>query len=527
MSLVNEMKTVIGYHKAFCETLETNAKLIDIREGNLLEYVLADLKCQLSEESFKVARHRVAPINLLNKIIEKTCTIYTPTPVRRIIDGTDEDSSAFAWHEEKTEPSSVLAHAAELYTMCKSCLIQIYAHNGSPCFRVIPNDRFFVFSTDKVDDMHPTHVVTFERRRGKQGQPVVVYTAYTAEEFLIFDDEENIYRDEMASYGNPEGVNYFGVLPFVYRSSSKYKLFPSPDKDLLAMTKLFPVILSDLNYAAMFQCFSVIWAKNCTEVDAKLSPNALWYVTKDPMSTGEAEIGTIKPTVDYEGVMAVVQSELALWLNSRGIRPGAIGKLDGDNFSNGISKIIDEMDTVELREKLVDVFRGLERELWDTELQVMVPKWIVDGLIEDTHIFSQSAQVQTVFTIQQPLISRGQLVKDAKEELDAEFISRERVLKRLNPTMSDPEIAALIAEIDGVEVGSDANVLNSAVPQNSLNGAQVESLVQILERIAAGTMPKDVGKSVIAAAFALPPEQIANMIDPIVPRSIDLNQTTL
>lgn len=523
-SLRDEMKVVIAYHKQYAATLKHNAELIDIHEGDLLKYVLKDLAEQLSEKSYSVAKHRVPPINLLNKIIEKTCTIYTPGPVRRVVNGNETtDVKAFEWYLEKQKPTPVMAQAAELYTLCKACLVQLYAYNLTPGMRVVTNDRFFVFSTDKVDDMKPTHVVTLETKM-VNGAPKTVYTAYTSDEFLIFDEDENVDIGAMNDLNNPEGRNPYGVLPFIYRSASKYSLFPKPDQDVMRMTRLIPVMMSDLNYAVMFQCFSLMYAKNTQQIDAKMAPNALWYITKDPAAEGDAEIGVIKPTVDYDGVMGLIQSELSLWLNSRGIRPGAIGKLDGDSFANGISKIIDEMDTIELRQKLVEVFSDMERELWDTELHTLHPQWVKTKQISMTQIFTDSMQIETAFAVQQPLVSRGQIVKDAKDEVEADFISRRRAIKRLNPTYSDKEIDELIAEIDGLAEGVSAT---QDVQQGSLNGAQVDSLAQILERVAAGTLPKDSAKVLIRNAFAMPDDQVNAMLDPIVPASVNIEETSI
>ena len=54
------------------------------------------------------------------------------------------------------------------------------------------------------------------------------------------------------------------------------------------------------------------------------------------------------------------------------------------------------------------------------------------------------------------------------------------------------------------------------VQDTALNGAQVSSLVQVIEAIAAGTIPKETAKHLIRAAFpSISPETISGMVDPV------------
>ena len=56
----------------------------------------------------------------------------------------------------------------------------------------------------------------------------------------------------------------------------------------------------------------------------------------------------------------------------------------------------------------------------------------------------------------------------------------------------------------------------NAVQDTALNGAQVTSLVQVIEAVAAGTIPKETAKHLIRAAFpSISPETINGMVDPV------------
>jgi hypothetical protein len=442
MTLFQEMKAIRDAYAAVKDILTHNACLIDIFEGNLLPHVLADLKRQLSEQSYEQCRHRVAPINLMRKLIDKMSPIYQPAPARRIT-GSGQDDELFAWYSAHINPNGVFMEAVEMLNLCKGFAIQPFVHKGVPRLRVLPNDKFFVRSTDAVDPMTPTELVTV----ACQGDGTVEYTAYSDTEYLIFNDKEEINHAEMAAAQNPEGVNPFGVLPFVYQPASKRRLMPTPDTDMLAMTKLIPLLFADLNYAVMFQAFSILYGINVDFQNLKMAPNALWPFKQDPTTDGKPEIGVIKPSVEIEPVLTLIQTQLALWLNSRGIRPGSVGQLTKDNFASGISKMIDEMDTVELRQNQVDVMGAVEARVWDLVMHVMHPVWVQQGVIGTTALFTPDAKVETVFNLQLPTSSRGQVVADLKTERDAGFIDTRSAVKKLNPLATDKEIDQLMTDV--------------------------------------------------------------------------------
>ncbi len=445
-NLAADMRLLIGAFKRYTPLFQHVAVLLDIHEGNLLKYIEEDLVQQLSPQSYAQCKWRLAPINLMNKIVEKTSKIYQPAPARRLIGGTDQDVARFEQYCEWFDVNTLMRDAAEMLTLNKSMLVQPYANKGKAKARVVQNDHFFAVSTDEVDPLEPTHITTF--RPGKKGDGGSEFTAYTDADILIFNEKEEVDTAAMAALNNPMGVNPFGRVPFVYKSQSKKKLMPQPDSDVLRMTKLIPILFSDLNYAAMFQAFSIMYGINVDEENLKISPNAFWRFKQDKTTDAKPEVGILRPTVDIDQVLSLIETQLSLWLNSRGIRPGSVGKLTKDNFASGISKMIDEMDTVELRQTLVDEMTCVEEEFWDLVMFSMHPVWLRNGeLGAIAGEFSPGCEVEVVFNTQLPVISRGQLVADLSAERAAGFVDQETCIRKLNPLMADDEIAALIVKI--------------------------------------------------------------------------------
>lgn len=418
-----------------------NDEAIDIFEGNLSPYLDRLLKRQLSLQSYWQAQQRMSPINILPKIIDKLTNIYQTSVLRTT--ERPSDQQLLDYLVKQMDVNVQMNVANELFNLCGATLIQPYAHLGKPFIRTIPNDKFIVFSTDSVQPNHPTGVILIYQYGGKS-----IYWVITAQEIYATDGRD-VLIDVMREKGVEDTENKIGKLPFIYVNSAKHKLNPTPDKDGLTICKLLPVMLTDLNHAAMFQCFSILYMINATDSALQYAPNAVWQMNSNPATPElKPEIGSIKPQVDYDQVLKLIESQLSMWLGTKGIRASTVGGLNVDNFASGVSKIIDEMDTFEARQKQVGVFVKAEEEMWDLIGNYMWPYWLSTGQVENVGLFSPNVEIVTQFAVQLPQQSRGQMVVDLKNEVAAGFISRHRAIRKLNPELSETEVDELISEID-------------------------------------------------------------------------------
>jgi len=372
MALREDIPILIKRWEDLKPLLNHNARLFNIYEGELKPEVIAVFKQTLALQSFTAMRDRVAPINILIKIIDKLSRIYPPW--RTIsVDGekNDSDTDLLEWYEENMRVNQKMNITNEFFNLFKNTLTQVFISKGKPRLRPIPSHQFFVWSNDQVEPTEPTHIVTiFDDMDPNTMQPIKVFHVYTDEEVAIFDEKKRI----RSIVPNP-----FGIIPFVYTNRSQNLLIPKPDTDTLTMSILIPVLLSDLNYAVKFQTFSIIAGTNISDANLKMAPNAIWLIKQDPDTEGEPKLQVIKPEVNITEVLGLIQGELAFWLNSRGIKPGAIGKIGQDNFASGISKMIDEIDTSDERNKQVHLTCMNFQCLWDVKSNIEY--YILNGCV--------------------------------------------------------------------------------------------------------------------------------------------------
>lgn len=434
------LKTVQNYSSY----LAHNRVLLDIYEGNLTPYLEDDLRAQLSLQAFNQACHRMVPINVLTKIIDKLTNIYQTSVTREVLDGTDSDKGLLSFYEDEMDINVQLNSANELFNLCKSTLLHPYVYEGKPQLRVIQNDRFIVLSLDPINPTKPTHVIILAGK--KQGKDL--FWVYSDSQFMVMDSDGKIDREEMIRHGMDDGLNPYGILPFVYVNQSKYNIMPKQDTDILKMTKVIPIMLTDLNLAAMFQSFTIMYAIDLKIENPTFTPNALWFLHSDPTSDKNPQLGTLKPEVDFQEVLNLVQSELSMWLGTKGIRASSVGQLTTENFASGISKVIDEMDTYEARQKQVKAFLKAESQLWDLIFRYMHPYWVATGMVDNRALFSPGASVVTNFAVQLPMQTRGQVVRDLRDEYAAGFTTKKRAIQTLNPELSESEVDDLMEDID-------------------------------------------------------------------------------
>lgn len=444
----NVKKVVDAYAKTLC----FNRDLLDIFQNNLAKYIIEEIRKQMSIETAAFAIARLSPINILPKVIDKLTNIYQTPVIREMNGGTEKDQKILDFYEKEMKVNSAMDRANEIFNLTNgACLVQPFLYKKKPRLRAIKPDTYVPYSDDPTDPTIPTDIILVFK--GADDKPY--YWVYNAFYIYCCDEDGNYLNDKMMANGmydeltgTVNTVNPLGTIPFVYINSSGYCIAPSPDEDGLQIIKLLPVMLTDLNYAAMFQSFSIVYGINVDEEDLPNAPNAFWRFKKDPTTDASPTIGVLKPEVDYSQVLSLIESQLSMWLGTKGIRASSIGKLGPENIASGISKIIDEMDTYEAREKQVIEFQGGEEQLWDLTLQKLNPYWIATGQMDNVGIVTPTATVSTKFTTQLPLQTRGQVVIDLKTEVEAGFISQRGAIKMLNPDLTDKEIDELIAEIE-------------------------------------------------------------------------------
>jgi hypothetical protein len=447
MALKDETKMLVEYAKSKQDYTAHNRELFEIYEGDLLKYIQQALRKQLSKKAYESIVHRIAPVNLLRKLIEKLSKIYQEGVIRKITPDDETNKELLSWYVSQTDMNTQMACATESFNLYKNCAIEPYIDNNSnPKLRVIPSDRFLVYSTDPVDPQRVTHYIKCMGYRD-QNQKEMIYYLYTDEEFLAVNHKGDVQLDIMERFDNLEGINPYGKIPMVYVNRSKYELCPRPDTDLLSMVKLFPVLLSDLNFAVMYQTFSIMYGIDCNVDDLTMSPNAFWSIKSDPTSEKTPSIGSIKPDADIEAVMNFINQQMSAWLHTRNVKTGSMGNINGESSASGIAKAIDEMDTSEDRKKQISYFENAEKELWSLLINHMHPYWVrIDGF-KEKRPFAPGSEVTAHFKEPQVMQSDTEIIDNQIKLVDKGLRTRKKAIMVIDK-VEEEQAEIILEDID-------------------------------------------------------------------------------
>lgn len=468
-----DRKWVSEEFKKYRPWLQHNAVLHDIFEGNLLEYVLNDLKMQLNPKAFEQIKHRVLPVNVLRRVIDKLSKIYSETPTRKVEGGKESDQIALEYWVKQMSVNSVMAEDCSFYNLFKWTCAEPYLHNGKPKLRSIPSDRFLFLSDDNVDPTSPTH---FVKIMGYSEDKLAILYVYTKDEFQIMNEDGDLLKGLMDKYQN-EGKNEFGALPAVYLNRSKHAVIPKPDSDTLAMTKAIPVLLTDLNFAIMYQSFSIVYGIDIDLENINMSPNSIWSLKSDPTAPDRTpQVGTIKPTVDISETTKFILEAFSLWMETKNIKASVN---QSENMASGFSKVIDEMDTSRERQSQVPVFAKAENELYRLIANHMIPVWSKDPMFDVQYLLPKDINVEVEFPEQKPDVSESIKIDNAIKKLRANLTTRELAIREANPELTEEQIEEILEETGGEESPEDMSEddkqeNNGDLSEDENNGENVE-----------------------------------------------------
>lgn len=444
MALKDMRPQIIAHVNKHIEFLKRNAEVLDIYNGNLLPYVDSIMKTTLSTQYYEKIRERIIPINILQRYTDKVSTTYEVPPARSSKSKSERVNDFVGKYSAQLNMDASGQVADEYSNLFKAFAWEPYIDDkGMPQMRELSFDKFLVMSTSKINPEVENIFIKFMGCVTDQQDSLLMFT-YTNEEFDAFYLNET----EAPEYLRENlGINPVGTIPFLYGKRQKNQLIPTQDTDMLAIGKALSVMLTDAAGAQMFQCFSIIYGIDINVENISMSPNALWSFKSD--NEKKPEVGTVKPEADTDKVLEFVKNIFILWLETKGVRVGSIGSTNGQNFSSGFAKIIDEMDTISLRIKSAKDFKADEQKFWNTKMPMIHNYWVKNNLLSSDFDFKglieEKMDVVVDFGKIEPKVDRDKLIASIKSEIDLGTMTLEQGIRKLHPEYDDEKVKDVIA----------------------------------------------------------------------------------
>lgn len=440
MTLRNESKQILDYVESKEGFLKHNRTIFEMLEGDVAKFLGEKLGQQLSGDSSRFAMQRQAPLNVLRKIVDKLSTLYTGSVTRTTENPNDQD--LVDWYVSEMSLNGYWNDANESFNAYKTMALELYEDEAQLKTRSIAADNYLAYSNNPVDPMRMTHFMKV--MEDVDGKPK--YWVYTDDEFASFSQQGELIKEDMVLN---EGINPFGVIPVAYQTRSRYLLTPLADTDTVSMALLIPILYTDLNFASMFLSNPIITLINGNGENIKINPNMLWEInSSDETGEKEPKIDVLRAEPNIEAQLSLIKNELSVWLQTRNIKPGAIGNLTVESAASGISLMIQEMDTTQDRKNQIPYFEQAESDYW-YRLATMHNELARKGQIENRKLFSDPNKLKV--TVEYPEQKLLETEKEMAERigllLEKGLTSKMRALREAHPKLDKDELEELAEEI--------------------------------------------------------------------------------
>lgn len=415
------VKESLEFIKAHEEYLKVAEDMFNIYNRRISPYIKKRIDTDFAGTSTRTeAKTRISAINVLPKIVKKLSNVYKTQVIRTADNGVPEENVTRIMDAWKME--NALANANRMLNLFRCVALEPIVQTNS--IRVLPAHRFLVMGDGTIDNVMTQFIKIIGSKMVGGVTTVTEYEAYTAEEFVRFDSNGNVIEQR---------PNEFGVIPVIYATRDCVTLMPDVDDDTINMVTLLPLLLTDLNFAMKYQCFSIIYTMNLEAKNLTVAPNAMWNFKSDGGDGDKGELGMLNPTVRAADMLDTIKAQYSIWLEERGIKISALEKASMDNLS-GIAKAIDQADVTEDLKYQRGIFREIERGLFSTIGKLVSPS--MELLISTS--FHEETLVEETAT---------EKVDRIIKKLEAQLMSWERALKEANSHMTDADIETMKAEI--------------------------------------------------------------------------------
>jgi hypothetical protein len=420
-----------------------------VYNGKIKEVVQDAIRKEFKKpETIIELNNRLIPINIVSKVIWKLSQVYNEAPIRKPYDGNEDDSELLSSYEQEMCIDKVMKEVNAHFKLYKRALIEIYRNKyGRPAIRPIDRPSYEVYSTSAISPEIPDVVLkVIHWDDGDLKKCVLIW--WSDESFLITDGAGKKNESEHARINNPDAVNPYGVLPFVYINQSLTRLVPMPDDDLIKTGIAVPLLLSDLSFASKYQAWSMIYTIG---VDGEIPINPNSVVNLEFGEDGQRpEIDMIKPEINIPQMLEFVRTLIAMLLSTKNLSTSSIsGDLSAENVASGISKMLDQAETIEDRKDQQQFFIDAEKELWKKLSKNIIPIWIKlnDYPTELKQNFSENFELAMIFKQPTVIMTEKERVENSVFKIEKGVSTLKRELKALNPALDENEIDQLVAEI--------------------------------------------------------------------------------
>ncbi|WP_342235234.1 hypothetical protein [Inquilinus sp. OTU3971] len=304
---------------------------------------------------------RLFQINLTKKITNKRAAVYLRAPMRTFA----------GWDQAKGEAlyraigaNSILKKANRYTKLLRTTALQVRWAKDRPALSVVTPNILDALYTDPA---RPDALIVTHRGYNATGTRVKTeateYSVWSATGYERLD-----YRGQPIPVdGNPDGVNPYGVLPFVslHDSPPDDDYFVRGGDDVIEAQQALNCGLVNLWRAIELQAHGQAWAAGISAGDAlQTGPDRAITLPVDG-KFGFAAPGT--PIAEILSALEFLAKQTAV---ANGLSANVFS-IDQQTAESGVAKAIEGADLLEARADDIELWRGYEAELFEVLKHVL------------------------------------------------------------------------------------------------------------------------------------------------------------
>lgn len=482
----------------------------DIYKDGGYRFLIEQIKREFGEDAVK--EMRLAPLNLLKKIINKKSQVYKKAPQR--VCELDSDQQLLDYYVEELKVNELFQKVNRYYNLLSNTCIYVRPNGMELKADVVPSYLYsvkanevdqtkiegFIFNSFKEDSMIATQTslasaTGFQSYNPESGYKSLgdiiasqekdtnlgrTYIFWTDEQHFTADSGGNVIKSDPTA-GEEQFINPIGMLPVVNVAKDRdNEPWAVQGSDMVDLTMALQLGWSDLLTIAKHQGFSIMTIVS-EEEPKKLTigiNKAVWLKQREGGPTPSISYAQAQsPLSEYKELLMDL---LGLLLSSNDMDVGSIsGSTNGvQQFTSGFQQLLSMADNLQAIEADKPVMKSAECEFWE-----IVKAWhnlmFDNNALEDEAKsfgkFSDTFEPLVIYEDVKPLESEKETLDAIKELKDMGLISRFDAMKKLHPDLSDDEIQKRLDAIDEeVQKRRDQmmNSMSTPVIQPSPKGIQ-------------------------------------------------------
>lgn len=453
----------------------------DIYKDDGKKFLLEQIKREFSEEA--ISEMRLAPINLLKKIVQKRSQVYKSAPVRQT--ELESDQALIDHYVEELDLNMVMIKANIYFTLHSNTAIYCVPDKGKLKVSVVPPFQYsikpnqmdktvvdaWVFSafnqggqvTPNEDVQPATGVQAWERDPGdlQEGDMIASNEKRTeslGNQYIIWSDLQHMTANEKGkiisqTMEDGSSPNPIGIAPVINLAKDRdNEPWAKQFEDAVDLSLAIMMGWTDLLTIAKHQGFSILTVVSKEEPkQLKIGVNkAIWLRKKDDGDNPVISyVQANSPLAQYKDLLMDL---LALLLSTNNMPPNSIGGVNSrQSYTSGFHALIEMADVIEAIEMDKPYLKGAELSLW--EVIKRWHNWMYDMNVLDDECkafgkFSDDFKVNIIFKDIKPIESIQEKLNTIKEMNALGLIDRAGSMKMLYPEMTDELIESKLEEID-------------------------------------------------------------------------------